>query len=294
MISSRSEQVVKSPGFLNDSSNDPPKSRADTVSPGLEGRPRYQLLLADGFEGVQLSRDDPQVSDGFIPFVGLDRLNLPADADEVVVRHAMRGDLRMMVHVGWGLETFRLDQAILTAPDQYGLAIFIETHRATIAQDVWRTMEGTKKLPTVRAKGDFSHSYCKQKLVFGDWDSKLAFMQPIFDRVGFLHGRIASPSSIQVSAGSRIGSRPSHAHGQVNYLDHFKELWTHAMRGFIRTAGPDDVLIFAPEPFSSRHYNSRKFPDDSGEFVEGSDCYCQALLYKNLARACFADAKDFA
>ena len=70
MISSRSEQVVKSPGFLNESSIDPPKSRADTVSPGLEGRPRYQLLLADGFEGVQLSRDDPQVSDGFIPFVG--------------------------------------------------------------------------------------------------------------------------------------------------------------------------------------------------------------------------------
>lgn len=294
---------------MNDGSNDPPKLRvylnldslvdlrADTVWPGLEGRPRYQFLLADGFEGVQLTSDDPQVSDAPIPFCGLDRLNLPADAVAVVVRHATRGDLCMTVQVGGGLEgeaeTFRLDEAILTDCDQYGLPIFIETHRATITQDLWRTVDITKKLPAVRFDGDFSHYYCGQELVFGDWDSKLAFMQPFFNGVGFLYGRIAGPGSIQVPIGRSIASRPPQAHGQVNYLDHFKELWTRAMRGFIRTAHPGDVLIFAPELLSSRHYYARKFPDDSGEFAEESDRYCQALLYKEMASACFVDAKDF-
>ena len=119
-------------------------------------------------------------------------------------------------------------------------------------------------------------------------------MQPIFDRVGFLHGRIASPGCIQVPIDFDITARPLQAHGAVNYLEHFKELWTRAMLGFLQTADLGDVLIFATELLSGEYYYARLFPNANGQLAEESDRYSQALLYKDLARGCFADAKRLA
>ncbi len=292
--------------FLNDGSADAPKLRVylnldnlvglrdGSIWPGLVGLPRYERLRADGFEGVQLTTDDAPEAGASLPYCGLDRINTPAEADAVAAKHAARGDLCVTVHAGWGLEeddeVFRLVAAILTASAKYRLPIFLETHRATITQDLWRTVQITKKFPEVRLNGDFSHYYCGQELVYGDWATKVAFMSPIFERIGFLHGRIASPGCMQAPIDADLSARPREAHGVVNYLDHFKELWTRSMLGFLRTAVSGDVLIFAPELLAGTHYYARLFPDAAGRFVEESDRYSQALLYKDLARACFAEA----
>lgn len=292
--------------FINEGSSEAPRLRvylnlgsiADLRSDSLwrdyEGPTRYQRLLSDGFEGVQLITDSPGVEDVPLPYCGLDRINTPGEAAAIAAKHALRGDVCLTVHAGWGMEdddeVFRLVEAILAASDQYRLPIFIETHRATITQDIWRTVQITKKFPEIRFNGDFSHYYCGQELVYGNWDDKLAFMAPIFERVGFIHGRIASPGCMQVSIGSDINSRPLQAHGEIDYLVHFKELWTRAMLGFLKSAKSGDVLIFAPELLSGTHYYARLFPNPVGQMVEESDRYAQALLYKELACACAAEA----
>ncbi|HEY4357334.1 MAG TPA: hypothetical protein VGN16_16405 [Acidobacteriaceae bacterium] len=294
--------------FLNDGSGDAPRLsvhlnldsladlRVDSEWPGLEDLPRYQYLLVDGFEGVQLTTDDPPMARMPLPHCGLDRINTPAEADRIAAQHAERGDLCITVHAGWGMEddddVFHLVESILTASSRHHLPIFLETHRATITQDLWRTVQITRKFPEVRFNGDFSHYYCGQELVYGNWKDKLAFMEPIFSRVGFLHGRVASPGCMQVPIGPRLTSKPEQAHGVINYLDHFKELWTHAMHGFLQNASPGDVLIFAPELLSGANYYARKFPNAFGQLVEESDRYAEALLYKDLARACFAEARQ--
>jgi hypothetical protein len=293
-------------GFLNDGSREVPKLqvylnldtlvelRDDSAWPGLDGLAQYRLLAADGFEGVQLTNDCAAPTDAPLRYCGLDRVNTPAEADGIAVKHAARGDLCITIHAGWGLEdeseVFRLVEAILTASDRHRLPIFIETHRATITQDVWRTVQIAKRFPEVRFNGDFSHYYCGQELVYGDWNEKLAFMEPIFERVGFIHGRIASPGCMQVPIDAKPNVRPQQAHGVINYLDHFKELWVRTMRGFLRTASLGDVLILAPELLSSRYYYARMFPNADGKLIEESDRYAQALLLKDLARDCFAEA----
>jgi hypothetical protein len=292
--------------FLNDGSDAAPRVsvylnldnlvdlRADSAWPGLEALPCYERLLADGFEGVQLTTSEPPPAGAPLPHCGLDRINTAAEADAIAAKHAERGDHCITVHAGWGMEdddeVFRLVESILAASDRHHLPIFIETHRATMTQDLWRTIQIIRRFPEVRFNGDFSHYYCGQELAYGDWASKLAFMEPIFNRVGFMHGRIGSPGCMQVPISADLTSRPTQAHGVINYLDHFKELWTHAMLGFLRTASPGDVLIFAPELLSGGHYYARKFPNASGELAEESDRYAEALLYKDLARACFAEA----
>jgi hypothetical protein len=294
--------------YLNDGTADSPKLRiylnlanlidlrSDSVWPQLEGLPCYQQLIADGFEGVQLTSDSTPLDNAPLPHCGLDRINIPAQADGIVAKHHARGDNCLTVHAGWGLEedkeVSRLVDSILTASDRHGLPVFLETHRATITQDIWRTVQIAKEFPEVRFNGDFSHYYCGQELPYGDWATKLSFMDPIFTRIGFLHGRVSSSGCMQVPIGTDLASRPAQCHGIVNYLDHFKELWVCAMLGFLRTAIRGDVLIFAPELLAGTHYYARLFPDASGQLVEEVDRYCEALLYQELARTCFAEAQQ--
>lgn len=289
--------------MLNDGTTDPPKLKVYLNMDNLKGLPawsvwgstkgpdRFARLAGDGFEGVQLTSPG-QPPEGCLPFCGLDRISVPSEAMDVARRHSERGDQCLTVHVGWGLENDdevdRLVEATLSASARFSLPIFLETHRATITQDIWRTVRMTERFPEVRFNGDFSHYYCGQELVYGGLETKISFLQPVFDRVGFMHGRIASPGCIQVPIEAPLDTRPPQAHGQADYLADFRMLWGAAMRGFRRSGRPGDVLIFAPELLSGLHYYARLHPGPANDLVEESDRYAQALLYRDLAAECFA------
>jgi hypothetical protein len=172
----------------------------------------------------------------------------------------------MTMHAGRGLRenaiAFRLDEAILTASAQHRPRIFIEMHRATTTQDLRRTVATTKKFPADRFNREFSLYCCGKEFVFGDWDGKLAFMQSIFNGVGFLHGRIASTCFIQVPIRRSVAFRSPQVHGQLINLDNFKEFLMHARLGLFRTACPCDMVIIARELLSGevlRLQASRRF-----------------------------------
>jgi hypothetical protein len=294
--------------FISDGSADAPKLKiflnldtllglpSDSLWPGLEGEALIDRLKADGFDGVQVP-GNARIA-GF-PHCGLGRVNLPEEALPLARRHADLGDLCLTLHVGWGTEdddeVFRLVEAILSASAATNLPIFIETHRATITQDMWRTVQIVKRFPEVLFNGDFSHYYCGQEMVYGGEDFisgvplKMEFMAPIFDRIAFMHGRIASPCAMQMPIDD-TSSRPGAATGVADYFSDFRAMWTRAMRGFIHNAGCGDVLVFAPEILPPTYYYARVFRDPAGRFCEESDRYSQALLYRQVALDCFKAA----
>ena len=296
------------PHYLNDGSGDAPKLRVflnldnlvDLPSSSIwKNPPREELLkhlATDGFEGVQLTQDGPPPL-GSLPHCGLGRINEPGEALPLAEKHAKRGDLCLTVHAGWGIEdddeVFRLVEAILSASQKARLPIFIETHRATITQDMWRTVQIAKRFPEVLFNGDFSHYYCGQEMVYGGLEKKIEFMQPIFDRIGFMHGRIASPGHMQVPIDA-TESRPAAAVGLVDYYADFRTIWARAMRGFRENAGPGDVLLFTPELLSGTHYYARLFPCPDGKMTEESDRYAQAILYAKVVRELFQEASALA
>ena len=295
--------------YINDGSADAPKLQVflnldtlnslspDSLWPGLQGEAMIERLKADGFQGVQVSGSDRVA--GFL-HCGLGRVNTPAEALALARQHADLGDLCLTLHVGWGIEdddeVFRLVEAILSASETTKLPIFIETHRATITQDMWRTVQIVKRFPEILFNGDFSHYYCGQEMVYGGADMmsgvpiKMEFMAPVFDRIGFMHGRIASPGSMQMPIDD-ASTRPAAATGVADYFADFRAMWTRAMRGFQSHAGPGDVLVFAPEILAPTYYYARVFRDSGGRFVEESDRYAQALLYRRVALDCFAAAR---
>lgn len=289
--------------YLNDQSRDAPKLRVYLNTDNLLHLPESSewrasgdreallRLKSDGFEGVQVGDfvklHDPQI----LPHCGLGRIDSPHDADALFAERHERGDQCLTLHVGSGMESdHEMDQlvdAVLSASDKHGLPAFIETHRATITQDIWRTRELCRRIPEIRFNADFSHYYCGQEMVYGDFAAKLDFLQPVFERVGFMHGRIASPGYMQAPI-EDANARPILAlEGARDYLADFKTLWIRAMRGFKANAGPGDILVFAPELLTPLYFYARVFPDTQGELVEESDRYAQAKLYREIARSCF-------
>jgi sugar phosphate isomerase/epimerase len=259
---------------------------------GLKMPEILRRIKDNGFDGIQFAEvpspeDVAECRRLGMGVAGGGRVNRAAEAFELASRLASEGMECGTVHLGWGLEDdeegARLIDSILAASHQFGIPLYCETHRATLFQDMWRTVQFVNRHPNVRFNGDFSHWYTGQEMVYGGFDTKLAFIQPVLDRVRFVHGRIGNPGCIQVDIGD--GGVPEHP-----YVDHFKQMWTAAFRGFLDTAAPGDFICFAPELLAPRIYYARTFRGASGALVEESDRWQQSKLLADLARACFNNA----
>jgi hypothetical protein len=288
------------PRYLNDGTREQPRLKvylnldnlhdlpAESSWPGLEGDEALHKLKEDGFEGVQVTDLSPR-SD-ILPYCGLDRINSPSEVEDTFLRHKDLGDSCITLHLAWGIEddaeVDALMDAVLHASERHNLPAFVETHRATVTQDMWRTVQLLQRHPDLLINADFSHYYCGQEMVYGDFKQKLDFLQPIFDRTGFMHGRIAAPGFMQAPVDT-LNDTPHLAVGR-DYLADFREMWTLAMRGFKTCAGAGDLLIFAPELLASHIYYARVFPDARGSLREETDRYAQARLYAQIARDCFS------
>ncbi len=191
------------------------------------------------------------------------------------------------LHVGWGLEddddAARLIESVLEASERWRIPLYIETHRATIFQDMWRTVRFLQRFPNVRINGDFSHWYTGQEMVYGGFEVKFAFLAPVLERVRFVHGRIGNPGCIQV----RI---PSSSSEEAPYVGHFKRLWTACFRSFRRRAGLGECIYFVPELLAPEIYYARVFPNRDGVPEEESDRWEQSLLLKQIAEDCFEES----
>jgi hypothetical protein len=221
-------------------------------------------------------------------------VDAPADAEALARKLKSLGHEAGTVHVGSGFETDAemdaLARAVVKASDRVDFPLYIETHRATITQDAWRTIQLAARVPEVQFNGDFSHFYTGQELPYGDLEAKWRSMQPIFDRVRFLHGRIGNTACMQVDVGDG-GIKVPQGFGIHDFMAHFREMWTRAMAGFLASAKAGDYLVFAPEILAPYIYYARKFAAPDGTLREESDRYAQALVYARVARECFEAAR---
>ena len=177
----------------------------DSTGPRDLGDPRalFETLVAAGYEGVQgyeieiagVPAADPKLCGELglgCATAGL--VHRPGTIDRDAQRWADSGFEAATIHVGNGLEDDDTAHALLdevvAASDRHSFPLYIETHRATLTQDTWRTVQLTKAHPEIRFNGDFSHWYTGLEMTYGDFDAKLRFLAPVFERTRFLHGRI--------------------------------------------------------------------------------------------------------
>ncbi|HEV7386173.1 MAG TPA: hypothetical protein VGN89_14925 [Phenylobacterium sp.] len=190
------------------------------------------------------------------------------------------------MHLGTGFETdeeaIRLAEAVVAASVAEAFPVYVETHRATVTQDMKRTLDLVARVPEVRFNGDFSHWYTGQEMTYGDLDAKLERLKPVTDRTRFLHGRVSSPGCIQI--GVRDGTQDAH-------LDVFRRFWTRSFKGFLESAKSGDVFGFYPELLPPSFHYARLVPGPDGELREETDRWEEALALVAVARACWDEAQ---
>lgn len=217
---------------------------------------------------------------------GLGRVNAPEEADPLAARLAGEGMECGTLHVGWGIESDieagRLIEAVMSAGARHGIPLYVETHRATLFQDMWRSVELVRRFPELRFNGDFSHWYTGNEMVYGDFEEKVRFIAPVLERVRFIHGRIGNPGSMQVDIGD--GDEAAYP-----FVKHFKTLWRAAMSG-ARSAAEQNVFLFVPELLSPRIYYGRKLRVEDGGLREECDRWAQGLVLKRIAGECWEDS----
>lgn len=267
--------------------NDPP---AFSTVPRGSARDVLDAIAAAGYEGVQ-GGEPEQVREAGLAFADGGRVSEPEDAEPIARRARDHGAVAVTLHAGWGLEDDatmdRLVDAVLDASARHDVPMYIETHRATITQDIFRTVQLCGRRPGLGINADFSHWYTGLEMPYGTVERKLDYAACVFERVRFMHGRIGNSGCMQVDVGETFDQALAHKHVQ-----HFMDMWTRAMVGFLRHAGPGDVLVFAPELLQSGNNYARTFPGPDGTLREESDRWQQALLYCDLARHCFDQARS--
>ena len=259
---------------------------AESSGPRGDDRSIHQAIKDAGYQGIQGGQVDICRELG-LGVMGGGRINQPAEAAVQAQQLQDAGFEGATFHVGWGMESdaeaAALVEAIIDASEKTQFPMYIETHRATITQDIRRTYDLVAQFPDIRFNGDFSHWYTGLEMVYGDIEAKFDFLNPVFDRVRFIHARIGNPGCMQVDIGD--GKDRS-------YVEHFKEMWTRSFAGFLKTAQPGDFISFNPELLQPEIYYARTIINADGKEVEESDRWQQAALYTEIAKECFAAAQS--
>jgi hypothetical protein len=289
------------PKYVNDGSNRSPRLRVDlnagnlyTLPPGVgpqgDLHAKFAAVKAAGFEGVQFSPFQPAepalCRELNLRFTESGRIDKVGEIDAHAARWADAGADCATLHVGTGMEddatALAMIEDIERASTRRVIPLYIETHRATITQDIWRTVQFAQRFPTVRFNGDFSHWYTGLEMVYGDLQAKFAFLAPVFERTAFIHGRIGDPGCIQRDIGDGTG---------LASVDHFRDMWVRAFNGFLTHAGPGDIIVFTPELLQPEIFYARTLPGPDGKPVEEGNRWQQALVYKRIAEQCWSEAE---
>jgi hypothetical protein len=259
----------------------------------LDGLPQREeplrAIREAGYDGVQFIHPiDHALKEEAIRIglgvCGSGRVNSPAEAAPLAEEARLAGIECLTLHLGWGMEdddeAAALIDSVLEASAKYSIPLYPETHRATIFQDPWRTLQFLKRFASLEFNGDFSHWYTGTEMVYGGFETKFAFIRPVLERIGFIHGRIGNPGCMQVA----VGDEPRE--GQP-YVGHFRALWTEAFAGFLARRPAADSICFTPELLGPSIYYARTF-----QGREESDRWQQSLVLVRIARECFQQATE--
>ena len=248
-----------------------------------------QAIQEAGYDGIQFIEPlQPSLVDEVralgLGACGSGRVNQPSDAYRLASEAQRAGLECLTLHVGWGYEgedeAARLIEAVLDAAVRHSMPLYVETHRATLFQDIWRTVHFLEEFPELKFNGDFSHWYTGLEMVYGGFEKKLAFIQPVIERVHFLHGRIGNPGCMQVDVGDLESA------AKLPFVAHFRLLWTQVFQAFLQRRSPDESFCFTAELLAANVYYAREFHGK-----EESDRWQQSLVLTQIARECFGEAQ---
>jgi len=239
----------------------------------------YIRVKEAGFEAVQGGNAELCRENGLL-LMGNGVIRKRQDAVAFVGNWAEQGAVLATCIAGDGFESDEesdaLVNAIAEAAERFSLPVFIETHRASLMQDIWRTLRLLERHPTLRINADFSHWFTGLEMPALEWEVQLERLRPVMDRISFLHGRVGDRCCMQIAL---------HGNAESPHLRPFEDLW---LQSFLRQSKQKhEEMWFVPELLGTMYEYARTF-----ENREEGDRWQDALLLRDVATACFKAAAD--
>jgi sugar phosphate isomerase/epimerase len=150
-----------------------------------------------------------------------------------------------------------------------GFELLFETHRDSLLNDLYYTLEVIDAVPELKLTADLSHFVLEREFMLPLSRRDRAFLQRIHDRTDCFQGRVASREQIQVQL-----DFPQHA----PWVALFKELWKEGLRSWRERNHENATCVFlcelGPPPYAIT----------DAQRLELSDRWLEALQIRQWVR----------
>ena len=135
-------------------------------------------------------------------------------------------------------------ETLLEIQEKFGFTLYLETHRGTVTESMERTLSLAREYPELCFNLDLSHWYVSHRLDLMSADLVCRHLQPVLERAGIIHARVARKDDIQ-------GSIDDNKSG-----DFFLHVWRHVIKS---VSARQATVNFIPEilpGISGYHYRN--------------------------------------
>lgn len=238
--------------------------------PEASDEDKFEKVAAAGFDGICL---DPAVDEipkcrslaGLFQKYGLGCMinAFPNNPDDMQPLLELAHELdACIVNVISGVTPIMPEDAMpvvrrwMAEADSLGLPLLFETHRDSLLNDMYFTLQLMQLVPEMRLCADMSHFVVDRELRAPLPDRDAAYIHSILERSDCFQGRVASREQIQVQIGFA-------QHQQ--WVDIFKGWWRDGIRMWRQRNADDATLRFlcelGPPPYAITDLNQDELSD---------------------------------
>lgn len=176
-----------------------------------------------------------------------------------------------MVNVIGGVMPLRVDDAVpivhqwMVDADKVGMPLLFETHRDSLLNDLYFTLQLMDAVPEMRLCADLSHFVVDRELQMPVPPRDQEYIRLVLERSDCFQGRVASREQIQIQI-----DFPQHQ----EWVAQFKDWWKEGMRLWRQRNSADAELVFLCE------LGPRPYAITDGKQQELSDRWHEALTIK--------------
>ena len=187
----------------------------------------------------------------------------PASADDMVALYDLAGELdAALVNIIGGVMPVRPEDSVeiirrwLREGEAAGLTVLFETHRDSLLNDLFYTLQVMELVPEMRLCADLSHFVVDREMREPIGHRDQGYIDRVLERSDCFQGRIANREQVQIQLGF-----PQHA----QWVGIFRDWWRRGMRMWRQRNGDDAELIFlcelGPPPYAITDRDRRELSD---------------------------------
>lgn len=187
----------------------------------------------------------------------------PADEDDMLplIEFALEMDA-CLVNVIGGVMPLRPEEAVgvvqrwIAEAETAGIPLLFETHRDSLLNDLYFTLELMELVPEMRLCADLSHFVVDRELRCPVPARDQARITTVLERADCLQGRVANREQVQVQI-----EFPQHR----EWVEIFRGWWRQGMQSWRARNGPEAKLVFlcelGPPPYAITDREQRELSD---------------------------------